>query len=85
MIYDSLQNPEINLDGLPATLPEFQPGDSETIAGYQIYTAAQLSVEFQLPMADSFILATARSYEAVFWTQDEHFRDIPDVKFIAKK
>jgi len=48
-------------------------------------SAAQLSVEFHLPMADSFILATARSYEAVFWTQDEHFKDIPGVKFIAKK
>jgi predicted nucleic acid-binding protein len=48
-------------------------------------SAAQLSVEFHLPMADSFILATARSYEAVFWTQDEHFKEIPGVKFIAKK
>jgi hypothetical protein len=37
MIDDSLRNAEIDLDGLPATLPEFQPGDSETIAGYQIY------------------------------------------------
>jgi len=48
-------------------------------------SAAQLSVEFHLPMADSFILATARNYEAVFWTQDDHFKDIPGVKFIAKK
>ena len=48
-------------------------------------SAAQLSVEFKLPMADSLILATARAYDAVFWTQDEHFRDIPGVKYVAKK
>ena len=48
-------------------------------------SAAQLSVEHKLPMADSFMLATARAYDAVFWTQDEHFKNIPGVKFIAKK
>jgi len=48
-------------------------------------SAAQISVEYKLPMADSLILATARLYDATFWTQDEHFRDIPGVKFIAKK
>jgi predicted nucleic acid-binding protein len=48
-------------------------------------SAAQISVEYKLPMADSLILATARLYDATLWTQDEHFRDIPGVKFIAKK
>jgi len=47
-------------------------------------SAAQLSVEFKLPMADSLILATARAYDAVFWTQDEHFQDVPGVKYVAK-
>jgi predicted nucleic acid-binding protein len=48
-------------------------------------SAAQISVEYKLPMADSLILATARLYDATLWTQDEHFRGIPGVKFIAKK
>jgi len=48
-------------------------------------SAAQISVEYKLPMADSLILATARLYDAALWTQDEHFRNIPGVKFIAKK
>jgi predicted nucleic acid-binding protein len=48
-------------------------------------SAAQISVEYKLPMADSLILATTRLYDATLWTQDEHFRDIPGVKFIAKK
>jgi predicted nucleic acid-binding protein len=48
-------------------------------------SAAQISVEYKLPMANSLILATARLYDATLWTQDEHFRGIPGVKFIAKK
>jgi hypothetical protein len=37
MIYDTLCNSELDLDRLPGTLLAFQPGDSETIAGYEIY------------------------------------------------
>ena len=47
--------------------------------------AAHLSIHQKLAMADSLILATARAYEATLWTQDEHFKDIPGVKFIEKK
>ena len=48
-------------------------------------SAAQISLELKLAMADSLILATARAYNATLWTQDEHFKNIPVVKFIAKK
>ena len=47
--------------------------------------AAQLSLQQKLSMADSIILATAQASEAVLWTQDEHFKDIPGVKFVEKK
>ena len=47
-------------------------------------SAASISVELKLPMADSLILATARAHEAVLWTQDEHFKDIAGVKYISK-
>lgn len=47
--------------------------------------AAHLSIQQKLAMADSIILATAQAFGAVLWTQDEHFKDIPGVKFIAKK
>jgi len=46
--------------------------------------AAQLSLELQLTMADSMILATARAHQATLWTQDEHFKDLPGVKYIEK-
>lgn len=47
--------------------------------------AADLSFELKLPMADSIILATARSHDAILWTQDEHFKDIEGVKYKEKK
>ncbi len=47
--------------------------------------AAELSFELKLPMADSIILATARSYSATLWTQDEHFASLPGVEYIVKK
>lgn len=47
--------------------------------------AAQISNELKLAMADSIILATARAYDAILWTQDEHFKDIGGVKYKQKK
>ena len=43
-----------------------------------------LSYELKLPMADSIILATARSLKATLWTQDLHFANLPDVQYISK-
>jgi predicted nucleic acid-binding protein len=47
-------------------------------------SAATLSAELKLPMADSIILATTRAYDATLWTQDEHFKDIEGVRYIEK-
>jgi predicted nucleic acid-binding protein len=46
--------------------------------------AADLSMAHQLPMADSIILATARAHSATLWTQDAHFKDLPDVRYVEK-
>ena len=48
-------------------------------------SAAKLSDELKLPMADSMILAVARVYNATLWTQDEHFKDLEGVKYTAKR
>jgi len=48
-------------------------------------SAGMLSAELKLPMADSIILAIAREHDAILWTQDEHFKDLPGVKFIKRK
>ena len=47
--------------------------------------AARLSLEFKLPLADSVILATARSHAAIVWTQDEDFDGVEGVRYFPKK
>jgi predicted nucleic acid-binding protein len=37
-----------------------------------------------LPLADSLIYATALHHRATLWTQDEHFKDLPNVRYFAK-
>lgn len=46
--------------------------------------AARLSLDEQLPMADSIMLTTARAYEAKLWTQDADFEDMEGVRYIRK-
>lgn len=48
-------------------------------------SAARLSWEFRLPMADSIILTTARQFSAVLWTQDSDFSGIEGVRYKEKK
>src|SRR5688572_10300743 len=48
-------------------------------------SAAKLSVDLKLPMADSMILATARAYQATLWTQDADFKNIDGVQYIEKQ
>ena len=48
-------------------------------------SAAKISLEMNLPMADSIILATAWSYNATLWTQDLDFRGIKGVQYIEKR
>ena len=47
--------------------------------------ASKLSLEHNLPMADSIILATVRQFNAVLWTQDSDFKNISNVKYFPKK
>ena len=47
--------------------------------------AARLSIDLALPLADSVMLATARAYDATFWTQDADFKDIDGVKYVARR
>jgi predicted nucleic acid-binding protein len=47
--------------------------------------ASKLSLEHNLPMADSIILATANEFSATLWTQDADFKNIKNVKYFPKK
>ena len=43
--------------------------------------AALLRLRHGLPMADGLIYATARREQASVWTQDDHFRGLPGVRY----
>ena len=47
--------------------------------------AAHVGVAYQLPLADSVMLVTARRYAAILWTQDADFEGIEGVRYIAKR
>ena len=46
--------------------------------------AARISRDLKLPLADSVILASARTYFAVIWTQDAHFRGLEGIRYLEK-
>jgi len=46
--------------------------------------ASKLSLQYNLPMADSIILATAQAYKCIIWTQDADFQNIEHVKYFSE-
>ena len=47
--------------------------------------AARLSLEHKIPMADSIILATSMSRDAILWTQDSDFEEMDGIKYIKRR
>jgi predicted nucleic acid-binding protein len=47
-------------------------------------SAASISQKHQLAMADSIIYATAIQHDAILWTADKHFEDLPNVRYFDK-
>jgi predicted nucleic acid-binding protein len=45
---------------------------------------AMEAARHRLPLADSLIYATAMRHRAILWTQDEHFKDLPEVRYFPK-
>ena len=46
--------------------------------------AAEISIQYKIPMADSIIYATGKLNNANVWTQDVDFINLPCVKYIKK-
>ncbi|MBT8461410.1 MAG: type II toxin-antitoxin system VapC family toxin [Gemmatimonadetes bacterium] len=47
--------------------------------------AGELGNRHSLPLADSVILATARSFDATLWTQDADFEGLKSVEYIPRR
>jgi len=46
--------------------------------------AAKFGIELKLPLADSIIYATGQRFDALIWTQDDDFKGLDGVEFLAK-
>ena len=62
-----------------------QQGRLVDLDGNLALQAARLSRAHGLPLADSVMLATARAFDAVLWTQDADFKALPGVQFRATR
>ena len=76
---------ESNENSALQAIAAMQKGNVVEVTTGLAITASKYSLEYQLPMADSIIFATAKQYNATIWTQDIDFRDIPGVKYFPKK
>ncbi len=47
-------------------------------------SAADLFIRHKLPLADSLIYAVALAHKATLWTQDSHFKGLPQVRYFPK-
>lgn len=48
-------------------------------------SAAKLSIDMSLPLADSVMLASARAHAAPLWTQDVDFEGIEGVRYVPAR
>ena len=61
-----------------------QKGEIVDLTAKIAMNASKLSLQYNLPMADSIILATAQAYKCIIWTQDADFQNIEYVKYFSK-
>ncbi len=62
-----------------------QQGEVVELTSASAISAARLSLEASLPMADAIILSTARARGATLWTQDAHFEGMDGVKYVSAR
>lgn len=72
-----------NEDNALQAIALMQKGEVVALDGPLSLSAAKISFDLKLPMADSIILATARAYDAYLWTQDSDFKGLDRVKFVG--
>jgi len=71
-------------DALQAAMA-MQKGTIVDLTASLAIAASKLSLEHDLPMADSIILATAQEFNATIWTQDSDFETMNNVKYFPRK
>ncbi len=76
---------EVNEDTAIQTIAQLRKYQIENIDDSISLQAAKISYNYKIPMADSIIYAITLKYNATLWTQDEHFKNLKNVKYIVKR
>ncbi len=76
---------EKNRDDALEAIAQMKEGRVVDLDDNLALSAAELSIALKIPLADSIILATARAGNAILWTQDAHFKNIEDVRYVERK
>ena len=83
-VYKRLKRDLTEDDALVAISAMQQRGRVVPVTGEIALTAADLSLEHGLAMADAIILATARLFRAELMTSDSDFEHVPGVRYFPK-
>ena len=75
---------ERNEDSALKAIAHMQQGIVVDLDSNLAVFAAQLGIQFKLPLIDSIILATAYKFKATLFTQDSDFFGIDGVKYFPK-
>jgi toxin FitB len=75
---------EANEDKALQAVAAMQKGKIIDLTMLLSMSAAKISMQYNLPMADSIIFATAEKHQCDVWTQDAHFKNLPKVKYFPK-
>ena len=66
------------------SIAAMQKGQVKDLTTSLSMKAAKISLQHDLPFADSIIFATAKLYKCTLWTQDSNFKNLPGVNFFRK-
>lgn len=83
-VYKVVRRQRDESDALQA-IAQMQQGRVVNLDTSLAVEAGRISLDLGLPMADSIILATARRFGATLYTQDADFRDLPNVRYVARR
>lgn len=75
---------ETNEDNALLALAKMKMGKIIELDEQIAIDAAIYGIKYKLPLADSIIYATGQKYNAIIYTQDEHFKDLNNVKYFKK-
>ena len=76
---------EVNEDQALLAVAHMKQGRVIELDGDLAIYSAKIGKESKLALADSIIYATASRYNCILWTQDNHFKELKNVRYFEKE